>query len=78
VVGAPAELATLLQSSTLKPEACAAIVLAWLDTISSRPKRQPLENLFTELPKEGARLVLASAMSPAMSADRALRATRAP
>ena len=68
ITGAPAELATLLQSSALKPESVRGIVLAWLDTILETPEAQPLENLFAELPKEGARVVLASAMSPAYEA----------
>jgi len=68
VIGAPAELATLLQSSTLKPGSVRAIVLAWIDTIVDSPEAQPLENLFAELPKEGARVVLASALSPAYEA----------
>ena len=68
VIGAPAELATLLQSSALKPASVRATVLAWLDTILDSPEAQPLENLFAELPKEGARVVLASAVSPAHEA----------
>jgi len=68
VTGAPAELATLLQSSALKPGSVRATVLAWLDTILESPDAQPLENVFAELPKEGARVVLASAVGPAYEA----------
>jgi ATP-dependent RNA helicase DeaD len=68
VTGAPAELVALLQSSTLKPASVRGIALAWLDTILDSPEAQPLENLFSELPKEGARVVLASALSPAYEA----------
>ena len=68
VTGAPAELATLLQSSALKAGSVRAIALAWLDTILESPEAQPLENLFAELPKEGARVVLASAVGPAYEA----------
>ncbi|HEU4721013.1 MAG TPA: DbpA RNA binding domain-containing protein [Gemmatimonadaceae bacterium] len=68
VTGAPGELAALLQSSTLKPETVRGIVLAWLDTILETPEAQPLENLFAELPKESARVVLASAIGPAHEA----------
>ena len=42
--------------------------LAWLDAILDTPEAQPLENLFAELPKEGARVVLASALSPSYEA----------
>ncbi|HET9798607.1 MAG TPA: hypothetical protein VFP90_11480, partial [Gemmatimonadaceae bacterium] len=68
VTGAPAELVALLQGSALKPGSVRAIALAWLDTILETPEAQPLENLFAELPKEGARVVLASALSPAYEA----------
>jgi ATP-dependent RNA helicase DeaD len=68
VTGTAADLGTLLQSSALKAESVRAIALAWLDTILESPEAQPLENLFTELPKEGARVVLASALSPAYEA----------
>ena len=65
VTGAPAELVALLQSSVLKPASVRGIALAWLDTILESPEIQPLENLFAELPKDGARVVLASAIVPA-------------
>jgi ATP-dependent RNA helicase DeaD len=68
VTGAPSELVALLQGSALKPGSVRAIALAWLDTILETPEVQPLENLFAELPKEGARVVLASALSPAYEA----------
>jgi len=68
VTGAPAELAALLQSSVLKAASVRATVLAWLDTILESAEAQPLENLFAELPKDGARVVLASALGPAYEA----------
>ena len=84
VAGAPAELVALLQSSALKPASVRGLALAWLYTILDTPDAQPLENLFAELPKEGARVVLASALSPAYEAlieryaRRARRETEAP
>jgi ATP-dependent RNA helicase DeaD len=84
VAGAPAELAQLLQSSALKPESVRGVVFAWLDPILETPDAQPLENLLGELPKEGARVVLAAEMTPAMEAvieryaRRARRAAEAP
>src|SRR5256885_253842 len=60
VTGAPTELVTLLQSSALKPESVRGIVFAWLDPILETPDAAPLETLLGELPKDGARLVLAS------------------
>jgi len=68
VAGAPAELATLLQASALKPESVRGVVFAWLDPILETPDAAPLENLLGELPKDGARVVLASELTPAYEA----------
>ncbi len=68
VTGAPAELAALLQGSALKPEAVRGVVFAWLDPILETPDAAPLENLLGELPKDGARVVLASELTPAYEA----------
>ena len=65
VVGAPTELVALLQSSTFKAESVRAVALAWLDALLGTPEAEPLETLFGELPKEGARIVLAGELSPA-------------
>ena len=68
VTGAPAELVALLQASVLKPAAVRGVVLAWLDPILETPDAAPLENLLGELPKDGARVVLAAALTPAHEA----------
>ena len=60
VAGAPAELVALLQGSALKPEAVRCIIFAWLDPILETPDAAPLETLLGELPKDGARVVLAA------------------
>ena len=84
VTGAPAELVTLTQGSALKSEAIRGVVFAWLDPILETPEAAPLENLLGELPKDGARIVLASELTPAYEAlieryaRRARRATEAP
>ena len=65
VAGAPSELVALMQSSALKAEGVRGLVLAWLDPILGTVDAQPLENLLGELPKEGARVVLATEMTPA-------------
>jgi ATP-dependent RNA helicase DeaD len=84
VVGAPAELVTLLQGSALKPESVRGVVFAWLDPILGSADAQPLETLLGELPKEGARVVLAAELTPALEAlieryaRRARRAVEAP
>ena len=84
VAGAPGELVTLLQGSVLKGEAVRGVILAWLDPILGTPDAQPLETLLGELPKEGARVVLAAELNPANEelieryARRARRAVEAP
>jgi len=68
VVGAPAELVALLQSSALKAESVRAVALAWLDALVGTPEGEPLETLFSELPKEGARIIFAGELTPAYEA----------
>jgi ATP-dependent RNA helicase DeaD len=83
VAGAPAELVSLLQGSALKPESVRGVVFAWLDPILGSADAQPLETLLGELPKEGARVVLAAELTPALEtlieryARRARRAVEA-
>ncbi|CAN5923488.1 hypothetical protein BH11GEM2_BH11GEM2_18590 [soil metagenome] len=84
VTGAPAELVALTQGSALKSEAIRTVVFAWLDPILETPETAPLESLLGELPKDGARIVLASELTPAYDAlieryaRRARRASEAP
>ncbi len=68
VAGAPAELVALLQGSALKPESVRGVVFAWLDPILGSADAAPLETLLGELPKEGARVVLAAEITPALEA----------
>lgn len=68
VTGAPAALVSLLQASALKPAGVKVVVFAWLDPILETPDATPLETLLGELPKEGARVVLASELTPAYEA----------
>ena len=68
VTGAPAELVALLQASALKPAAVRAVIFAWLDPILETPDTAPLETLLGDLPKDGARVVLAAELTPAYEA----------
>jgi ATP-dependent RNA helicase DeaD len=68
IIGAPAELVALMQGSVLKPESVRGVLFAWLDAILDTAEAKPLESLLGELPKEGARVVLASEMTPALEA----------
>jgi ATP-dependent RNA helicase DeaD len=65
LVGPPEVLVHLLQSTVLKFEGLRAVVLAWVDDLNGAATRA-LETLMSELPKESARLVLASAATPAV------------
>ncbi len=84
VTGAPAELVALLQGSALKSEAIRSVVFAWLEPILETTEAAPLETLLGELPKDGARVVLAAELTPAYEAlieryaRRARRAVDAP
>jgi ATP-dependent RNA helicase DeaD len=68
VTGAPSALVALLQASALKPAGVRAVLFAWLDPILETPDAAPLETLLGELPKDGARVVLAAELSPAYEA----------
>jgi ATP-dependent RNA helicase DeaD len=68
ITGAPAELVALLQGSALKPESVRGVLFAWLDPILGTADAQPLEILLGELPKEGARVVLATEVTPELEA----------
>ena len=68
VTGAPAELVALLQASALKPEGVRAVIFAWLDPILETSDTLPLETLLGDLPKDGARVVLAAELTPAYEA----------
>ncbi len=65
VTGAPAELVVLLQASALKPVSVRGVVFGWLDAILETTDAAPLETLLGELPKDGARVVLAGELTPA-------------
>ena len=64
VIGAPNDLVTLLHGSALKADGVRTVVFAWLDSILESIDAAPLENLLSELPKEGARIVLAGQLTP--------------
>ena len=65
VTGAPAELVSLLQASALKPGSVRGVLFGWLDAILETSDATPLETLLGELPKDGARVVLAGDLTPA-------------
>lgn len=79
VVGPPEVLVELLQSTVLKLDGLRAVVLAWVDDLDGAATRA-LETLMSELPKDSARLLLASAATPAVEqlVERYARRARRP
>lgn len=65
VTGAPEALTQLVRSTALKLDAVRIVVLAWVDDLDGVATRA-LETLVAELPKESMRVVLASAVTPAV------------
>jgi ATP-dependent RNA helicase DeaD len=65
VTGAPEVLTELVRSTALKVDGVRIVVLAWVDDLDGAATRA-LETLMAELSKESMRIVLASAMTPAV------------
>ena len=63
VIGAPSALVSLLQSATLKLDGVRVVVLAWVDELKTG-ENSALEALMTEMPKDAARLLLVSEVTP--------------
>ena len=78
IAGAPAELLGLIQGSTLKLEHVRVLVLAWLDDVLATGAASALEAIMNEVPKDAARIVIASRMTPDADAfvERYLRRAR--
>lgn len=68
VAGAPPELLTLVQGSTLKLEHVRAVVLAGVDELLAGGEESMLETLMAEVPKDAARVVVANEITPAVEA----------
>jgi len=71
VVGAPAVLVELLQSTVLKVDGIRVVVLAWVDDLDGASTRA-LETLMSELPKDSARIAGAYRRGSAVRARRAV------
>jgi len=65
VVAPAAVLVELLESTVLKLDAVRVVVLAWVDDLTQSSTRA-LETLMSEVPKDAARLVVATAATPAV------------
>ena len=60
VAGAPPELLSLVQSSSLKLQQVRCVVLAWVDELIAGGEESMLETLMAEIPKDAARIVVAN------------------
>ena len=63
VTGTPSELLALLQGSSLKLATVRAVVLAWVDEVPTG-ESAALETVMAEVPKEAARYIAASEITP--------------
>jgi ATP-dependent RNA helicase DeaD len=66
VAGTPAELLALSQGAALKLESLRALVIAWADTLLESGGDQSLETLLADAPREAARSLVASELTPAV------------
>lgn len=67
VLGDAPALHALLESAMLKLDAVKVVVLGWIDETPSR-ETKALEAVMAEMPKDAARVVFASAVTPALEA----------
>ena len=68
VAGAPAELLALVQGSSLKLQHVRVVVLAWVDELLAGGEENALETLMTEIPKDAARVIVASDINAGVEA----------
>jgi ATP-dependent RNA helicase DeaD len=68
VAGTPDVLLSLVQGTTLKLASVKSVVLAWADTLVGSPAEASIETLMAEVPKEAARILVASEANPAVEA----------
>jgi ATP-dependent RNA helicase DeaD len=67
LLGDASTLTALLQSATMKLDTLKAVVLAWVDD-ASESDRSALEMIMAEVPKDAARMILASSVTPEVEA----------
>ncbi len=66
IAGPASVLVGLLRQSALKLEGVRIVVLAWADEMLAAEQGEALETLLAEVPKDGARVLVTAAMSPAI------------
>ncbi|MBC7789923.1 MAG: DbpA RNA binding domain-containing protein [Anaerolineae bacterium] len=67
VTGAPTTLLELIRTSALKLESVKSVLIAWADGIAP-DETSALESIMAEVPKEAARTIVASRLTPAVDA----------
>ena len=67
VVGVPSVIAELLRGASIKLGAVRQICIAWADELDAADQTASLESVLTEVPKEAARTVVTSELSPAVT-----------
>ena len=68
VIGAPDDLLSLMREAALKLDSVKSVVLAWADELVDRGGTEPLEQVMTEMPKEGARIIVTSVVTAEVEA----------
>ena len=66
IAGSPAVLGALLRQSALKLDGVRIVVIAWADEMLAADGGDALETLMAEIPKDAARMLVTTAMSPAI------------
>lgn len=68
VTGSPATLVALVRAAALKLESVRSVCIAWADELLIRGADASLEAVMTEVPKDSARAIVASELTPAVEA----------
>ena len=67
VAGTPSDILELIRASAIKLDSVNTLVLAWADVMSDAAG-EPLEAVMAEVPKDAARVIVASHLTPAVEA----------
>jgi ATP-dependent RNA helicase DeaD len=67
IAGTPSDILELIRASAIKLDTLSTLVLAWADAMSDAAG-EPLEAVMAEVPKDAARVIVASHLTPAVEA----------
>jgi ATP-dependent RNA helicase DeaD len=67
IAGTPSDILELIRASAIKLDTVSTLVLAWADAMSDAAG-EPLEAVMAEVPKDAARVIVASHLTPAVEA----------